>query len=559
MQKLLQKPRFYFYAILALFFLQFLFVNPIGEFALNDDWVHTEIAKHWVDTGEFRMNPFAGPTFYVPILYSAGLIKLFGFSFTILRISTLLLTLATLVIFYKLLTDISQKPKLAFFLTLALWFNPIFYNSTFTFMTEIPALFFIVSGIYAYHKGFSQAKPWWLFLGSMLSILGMFTRQTNILVMVAAGLYALTQLKQIKFWHLLWSFGIPAILGLSIYYWLSIHALLPPALESHYLKETKKILEHAQWWLFYTLMYLGFFVSPIAAGWVVKNLKKIISPKFFIYPVAIIALALIIRYTNKFQFPYVLNIINEYGVGPLQGVLNGTLHRLFSKKIWGAITVMSAASAGWLLYIFATNTDSKIKKIIEKIVHKIAAALHFKTRWALLKDTTTFISLFGILFLFPILLFDSFDRYFLPLFVVAGVIISKKIKESEISWLAVAIPLLILAIFSISQTAFYLNFNKTRWEIANKILMESKLQPHNIDAGYEWDGWYGYWSAHEAQLAGQYGPWGAPWWLTSLFVNNTQDYIVSFSPIAPYKVVETKKIKGWNPNNTLYLLEKPKE
>ena len=49
--------------LIALFFLQFLFINPRGEFALNDDWVHTETIKHWVETGEFRLMPFAGPTF----------------------------------------------------------------------------------------------------------------------------------------------------------------------------------------------------------------------------------------------------------------------------------------------------------------------------------------------------------------------------------------------------------------------------------------------------------------------------------------------------------------
>src|SRR3989344_3697780 len=102
--------KYYPSLIILLFFLQFLFVNPLGEFALNDDWVHTDTIKHWVETGEFRMIPFAGPTFYVPILYGAALVKLFGFSFSLLRISTLVIATGILFLFYQTLLSSTKKP-----------------------------------------------------------------------------------------------------------------------------------------------------------------------------------------------------------------------------------------------------------------------------------------------------------------------------------------------------------------------------------------------------------------------------------------------------------------
>ena len=93
--------------------------------------------------------------------------------------------------------------------------------------------------------------------------------------------------------------------------------------------------------------------------------------------------------------------------------------------------------------------------------------------------------------------------------------------------------------------------------MATRVLNETKLEPHQIDGGYEWDGWHAYWSAHASGLKN--GAWTAQWWIRNLFVNNTEDYIVSFSPIPPYDVVETQKVRGWNPNNTLYLLKKPNQ
>lgn len=559
MQIASKKPKFYIYALAGLFLLQFIFVNPIGEFALNDDWVHTDVLKHWIDTGEFRMPPYAGPTFYVPILYGAGLTKIFGFSFTLLRISTLILALATFILFYKFLMRVSDKPTLNFALTLALWFNPIFYNMTFTFMTEVPALLLIISAIYAYYLGFTKNKPSWLFWGSVFSVLGMFTRQTNIIVMAAAGLYALTQLRYIRFRDVLWSFGIPGLIGISTYFSLSKNNLLPPGIEFHYLKSADAVLEHSAWWLIFTFAYIGFFVLPIAFGWIIKNFKKILSPKVFAYPLFVVVIALYVKYRYGFQFPYVLNIINTYGLGPMQGVLNGMLKPMFASRIWAILTIFIAASAGWLVYIVQTRRQSKIKEMFEDMWNKLLDVLHLNARPVIPGDKTKFILLFVLLFTIPILLFDSFDRYFLPIYIGVAILISKKIQENELSMVAVYAGILVYAVFSISQTAFYINWNKARWDMANTILAESGLKAENVDAGYEWDGWHTYWTAHEAQQAGAVGPWGAPWWLTHLFVNNTQDYIVSFSPIPPYNVVKEVNIKGWNPNDTLYLLEKPEE
>ena len=71
---------FFLFFLIVLFLGQFLFVSPVGEFSLNDDWVHTSTIMEWVDTGEFRLLPWAGPTFYTPIVYGAGLTSSFGFS-----------------------------------------------------------------------------------------------------------------------------------------------------------------------------------------------------------------------------------------------------------------------------------------------------------------------------------------------------------------------------------------------------------------------------------------------------------------------------------------------
>lgn len=634
----MDKSRFPVLYITALFLLQFFLINPLGEFALNDDWVHTEILKQWVDTGEFNMNPFAGPSFYVPILYGAGLTTWFGFSFSILRISTLIFALATLILFYKLLKDISQKPALSLFFALTLWLNPIFYNLSFTFMTDVPALFFLVAGMYTYYHGFQKARPSLLFVGSLFSVVGMYTRQTNILLLGAAGLYALYILytqhkekklqpahqkngdshttalheinadtpKKLTFFGVVWSFGIPVIAAAGIYFFLYQKNLLPPGTALHLFSDWHYVAKHAMWWTFYAAMYIGFFTLPFSAGWCFELVKKCItkqpvsSPMSrikqmiqnarrqiiynrapFTYIGIVVLLTLIIRQSLKLQFPYVLNIINIHGLGPMQGVMNGSLTPHMPSKVWGIITLVVAASAGWTIYTL-------VRIFFEKINNAKSQNNNTPDIQIVKKNTHTgFIPLFGIIFLLPILLLESFDRYFLPVFVALSPTLIKflDIREKNInkkpihasvserngfstsesmvsnphtlSKTGLILVLSIFASYSITQTDFYLNWNRARWDIANSILQQSNLEPHNIDAGYEWDGWYAFRSAEAAYIAGDKGPFGTPWWIYHIFVNNTQDYIVSWSPIPPYEVVEKREVPGANPNNALYLLKKP--
>lgn len=528
--------KYYPLIIIALFALQFIFINPLGEFALNDDWVHTDTIRHWVETGEFRMLPFAGPTFYVPILYGSLLVKLFGFSFSLLRISTLAITLALLLLYYALLNKITKNPLWSFISVLLLWFNPIFYNLTFTFMSDVPALFLFIAALYCYWRGFDEQKPALIFIGSLISITGFYTRQTNILLFAASGIFALTQTKHIHFRNILWSFGVPLVIGIAIYIFLMKNNLLPQGTALHILNNPVEIGRHALWWIWYSIVYVGFFVMPIFFGWITKNYKTI-KLKNWIVPALAVIIALILRQTLHVQFPYILNIINVNGLGPMHNVLNGSLLPVLSSKVWAIVTLLSAASGAW----FFTRILSPLPRGESKGGEYLF----------------NIFNIFLVLYLIPILLFESFDRYYLPLFVVATIIVLNKIKEehNSVQLFCASLVILLFAIFSISQTQFYLNWNKARWNMATRILNETKLEPHHIDGGYEWDGWHAYWSAHDSGLKN--GAWTAPWWIRNLFVNNTEDYIVSWSPIRPYEVVEKQHIRGWNPNNTLYLLKKP--
>src|SRR5437588_600977 len=59
----------------------FIFVNPVLESGMNDDWIYTYIAKGVAETGKLQYHGWAEPTIVPQALWAALLFKLFGFSF----------------------------------------------------------------------------------------------------------------------------------------------------------------------------------------------------------------------------------------------------------------------------------------------------------------------------------------------------------------------------------------------------------------------------------------------------------------------------------------------
>ena len=276
-------------------------------------------------------------------------------------------------------------------------------------------------------------------------------------------------------------------------------------------------------------MYLGLFTIPLTLSWLVKQKKAFwTNPLSYIFPLFFVTLAAIIYKLFHLQLPYITNVISLTGLGPMGGVLNGVPTAMFPQRFWTILTGIAAVSTGFLVLIFFQQ-----KKQIGK--------------------QQTFLWSFALLYIIPLLLFEGFDRYLLPLFAILLLLLSTRLHSiSKFVW----VPLLfIIAMYTVSQTAFYLSWNAAKTQLADKALILANGVAHDVDGGYEWDGTHSYWDAQNSGIAG--GPNTAPWWIRSLFTNNTEHYIVSWKPIPPYSVIKTTHIGGWNTNNTLYLLKKP--
>jgi hypothetical protein len=79
--------------IVALWCVAAFFVNPLGNFPLNDDWSYGTAVKRLLEGDGFRPTGWTAMTLVSQVIWGALFCIPWGFSFTALRFSTLTLAL----------------------------------------------------------------------------------------------------------------------------------------------------------------------------------------------------------------------------------------------------------------------------------------------------------------------------------------------------------------------------------------------------------------------------------------------------------------------------------
>src|SRR5258708_26209721 len=113
----------------------------------------------------------------VQILFGAALAKIFGYSLGILRVSTLIIFSFGLAAFYRLLRDFGSSDKIAGLFTLGLLCSPSVLLFSFSFMTDVQFMSWMIIALWLYAKALRFNDLWWMFLASMTSAAALGTRQ----------------------------------------------------------------------------------------------------------------------------------------------------------------------------------------------------------------------------------------------------------------------------------------------------------------------------------------------------------------------------------------------
>ena len=159
---------------------------PFLEMGVNDDWSYTWVARSLAVSGHFTYNAWIGAMIGVQAWWASLLIRLFGFSFTLVRLSTLPLAIGCAILLYRLGRSVGLNPSFALFGTLSVTLSPVFIPLAASFLTDVPGFFLWLACIYcavrAVQTDSTSRECGWMAVAAVTGVAGGTVRQVVWLV-----------------------------------------------------------------------------------------------------------------------------------------------------------------------------------------------------------------------------------------------------------------------------------------------------------------------------------------------------------------------------------------
>jgi hypothetical protein len=548
-------------ALIILWVLMAFFVNPWGNFPLDDDWIYGKAVQSIIEEKNFTLSGGNSSANLVVQAFLGALFCLpFGFSFTALRFCTLFLGLIGILATYSLLRQVKASQSLAFLGALLIALNPIYFGLSNTFMTDVPFFALATLSLYLLVRGFEKNSRSETVSGLLLSYFSILIRQNGITIPFAFSCAYLVKKGLTK--KSIITAIFTTILGLLVHFsyqeWLELTNRTTPGYNLHVNRLIKIILSGDILSLiprlidntFVALIYLGLFLSPLLIFLFLKRLKSIpLSQKkltlLFTTSTFLALIIWLLRMKGR-PMPLSKNILVNFGIGPLTLhdtyilKLNLPLTSIYLKIVWLILTVIGVIGACLLIYYLSLLTL--------KFVLRSQQPQWIEKKWFYVLVVAAILS-----FYLPLGIEGYFDRYLLfllPLLMMAVVICSPHTRQFYMSLKGGAVTLLIMlvcGVFTLGSTHDYLSWNRIRWQALNELTQESQILPNDIDGGYEFNGWYLYSPDYKRK------PDKSWWWV------DRDDYIISFGPLRGYQEVKRysfERLLPFGPKNILILSKK---
>jgi hypothetical protein len=492
-------------------------VTPRGDFPLNDDWSKAEPVKTLIQQHRLEPHFHATATTVAQVLWGALFAWPFGYSYPVLRVSTLVLAVVGAWAVSRWAVEYGLSRRAALLCGTLVFANPIYLNLSYTFMTDVPYFAVIAVSGFFFLRALRTQDPWTVFAGSMFAALACLIRQHGAAMALAFAATVAT------LWYRdktrpsardMLAFTVPwALVGAIAVLWLSRlgvneeqRSWLAAVLARSPLERVLRILRYA----FVVLAYMGLFLLPITCGracQVITGVERwprarwkwfagftlaaflVTSALTGLYSVAFVRdmLGDLIRVRSSpgpgwYRMPFLPNVLRDLGTGPLT-LTDSYLSAWAPVAIggwWWVITALSLLSAAVLF----TDALSLVRSLVPK--------LSGTEPWARRSAQDVFLLWWaGISVAFWMLLLTrgTFDRYLLTPLVPFAVLCVSRLQPcwGALQRVAMFVPLAAMYLFSLAGVQDYLAWNQARWGGARWLINERHAAPEQIDGGYEYN------------------------------------------------------------------------
>jgi len=536
-------------AVLGLWLSAVAAVGIGGDFPLNDDWAYAHVVRSLVEGRGFDLLPWTGATLVVQALYGTAVCKLAGFSHEVLRATTLVVSAFGIVAFHALLVELGATVLLAAAGALALALSPLWFNLSFTFMTDVPFAALSVLAMWLYVRAFREGSVRAHLLAGAAAAAAFLIRQHALSIAAAAAITAMLPLERQGQAPPPWSARLrcalaglaPALIAAAVYaVWAIRSESLPLGLQNKLGEAAGVSMLSMGAVAFRALVTLGFLMAPWAA---LRPLPARARSWFFAsFAVLAAGAAFVFVHEGALMF-YLSNLLDDFSVGALTTrdtlFLGWPLRPAGGDALHLALTVVSTLCAA-------------------AVIARIAAGLAGSPATAATRLPAAVFCVLALVLLASGTLLQAhyyFDRYLLVPVALAIASIVALAPQSR-PGVAFAAALAGLSLYSIAGTHDYLQWNRARWGLLAG-LESSGVSARSIDGGFEYNADR---LAAELRTApsdaqarrGQSEDTRSWWWVVD------DEWIVAFRHLAGYKEVDSRRWTRWLPpgHGTVLLLHR---
>lgn len=465
-----------------------LLIHPSLEMGINDDWSYIKSAQVLAQTGHIAYNGWSTAMLGWQLYLGALAVKLFGFSFTAVRLSMLLPAMLAAFLMQRSFVRSGVNEFNATAGTLGIILSPLFLPLSFTFMTDIPGLLILVLCFYCclrvLQAASDRARLGWLMLAVASNAFGGTVRQIawlGVMVMVPSLLWMERRRR------ILLVPGIVATLaGLAVAAW-SVHwfhtqpyslpeSLLPGALGLKVLLNLGKSLVDVV--LEFSVLLLPLLICFVPQMPLRQRFPRLLAGLALLFTVA----AAVAQYRfHRFSFllaPVLGNCITQYGLLDVGGI-NGARHEALPEAIRVTLSLLGIAS----LMAFAAVYWSSPARHVPVAARRITGR---QLTWLIAPFLTAYVFLLMPRGAFALI----FDRYLLPpvFFIVLALL--RRYQERVRARLPVlAIPAFALfALFAVAGTHDYFSLSRARLAAINEV-RAANVPANQISGTFEYNSW----------------------------------------------------------------------
>jgi hypothetical protein len=463
-----------------------LLTYPVAEMGFQDDWSYVRTALDFARTGHFIYNGWATAMLGWIIPWSALFIKVFGFSFTLVRFSMLPVTMACVYLFHANLVRFGIRDRNAVLGTLTLGLSPIFLPMAAGYMTDVAGLFVIVLCLYLCQRAVDahsdRAAVLWLCCAAATNVAGGTARQISwlgALVMVPSTAWLLRRRRGVLATGIsLWVLSIVGVLA-CLHWWKS----QPYSVPEHILQGpvTPHMVHHLVGIFIKSFLCLLLLLYPILVAWLpaARGLSRTAAIRVGGAIILLVVFFWKVKTPDDWLAPWLTHVIQS--LMRKSGEVPGVTETPWPVPVRVAISVLVLAAAlivgEMLLSKFRSRSWS-------------TSGLEPVMRQDLLWLLGPF-SLSYIVMLLPRGLYDLvYDRYLLglmPLAMISLIRLYQRVVADDMP----AICFLVLGafgLFSIAGTHDWFALNRARI-VAVEEIHATGVPKTAIQGAFEYDGW----------------------------------------------------------------------